>query len=311
MNAPAPPAAIAATRPHAAVYVKLTLVALFWGGTFIAGRILAATMSATSAATGRFAIAALMLVALTWKIEGGLPTLSGRQVVTTFGLGATGIFLYNVCFFAALARMPAGRTALFVALNPVATAVLLSIVVRGERLSLSRWAGIAVALFGALVVISRGELLRVLTDLGNTFGAGERFMLCAVLSWAAYTVIGRRALDGLSPLAATTYAALWGLALLVVAHLFGSPADSGTPLTWQAVASMLYLGAIGTVVAFVWYSQGIRELGPARAAVFTNLVPVFGVLLSVALLGEPLSTSMLAGGTLVIAGVALTNRAKR
>ncbi|ABB11809.1 DMT family transporter [Burkholderia lata] len=311
MNAPAPPAALVATRPHAAIYVKLTLVALFWGGTFIAGRILAASMPATTAATGRFAIAALLLVVLTWKIEGGLPKLSSRQVVTTFGLGATGIFLYNVCFFAALARMPAGRTALFVALNPVATAVLLSIVVRGERLSLSRWAGIAVALFGALVVISRGELLRVLTDLGNTFGAGERYMLCAVLSWAAYTVIGRRALDGLSPLAATTYAALWGLALLIVAHLVGSPAGSTTPLTWQAIASMLYLGAVGTVVAFVWYSQGIRELGPARAAVFTNLVPVFGVLLSVALLGEPLSPSMLAGGALVIAGVALTNRARR
>ncbi|QVN21877.1 DMT family transporter [Burkholderia pyrrocinia] len=310
MNAPAAPAGIVATRPNAAIYVKLTLVALFWGGTFIAGRILAASMSATSAATGRFAIAALLLVALTWKFEGGLPKPSGRQIVTTFALGATGIFLYNVCFFAALARMPAGRTALFVALNPVATAVLLSVVVR-ERLSPARWAGIAVALFGALVVISRGEWLRVLTDLGNTFGAGERYMLCAVLSWAAYTVIGRRALDGLSPLAATTYATLWGLALLVVAHLFGPSTSGGTPLTWQAVVSMIYLGAIGTVVAFVWYSQGIRELGPARAAVFTNLVPVFGVLLSVALLGEPLSQSMLAGGALVIAGVALTNRAPR
>lgn len=310
MNAPAPPAGNAATRPNAAIYTKLTLVALFWGGTFIAGRILAASMSATSAATGRFAIAALLLVALTWKFEGGLPKLNGRQVMTTFALGATGIFLYNVCFFAALARMPAGRTALFVALNPVATAVLLSVVMR-ERLSLSRWAGIAVALFGALVVISRGEWLRVLTDLGNTFGAGERTMLCAVLSWAAYTVIGRRALDGLSPLAATTYATLWGLALLVVAHLFSPDASGGTPLTWQAVVSMIYLGAIGTVVAFVWYSQGICELGPARAAVFTNLVPVFGVLLSVALLDEPLSPSMLAGGALVIAGVALTNRARR
>ncbi|KFG93806.1 membrane protein [Burkholderia paludis] len=311
MNAPASSAGIVAARPHAAIYVKLTLVALFWGGTFIAGRILAATMAATSAATGRFAIAALLLVTLTWKIEGGLPKLNGRQIVATFGLGATGIFLYNVCFFAALARMPAGRTALFVALNPVATAVLLSLLVRGERLSAARWGGIGVALFGALVVISRGELLRVLTDLGNTFGAGERYMLCAVLSWAAYTVIGRRALDGLSPLTATTYATLWGLALLLVANLFDTHASSAAPLTWQAVASMIYLGAIGTVVAFVWYSQGIRELGPARAAVFTNLVPVFGVLLSVVLLGEPLSPSMLAGGALVIAGVALTNRARR
>ena len=70
MNAPAPPAALVATRPHAAIYVKLTLVALFWGGTFIAGRI-PATMSANAAATGHFAIAALLLVVLTWKIEGG------------------------------------------------------------------------------------------------------------------------------------------------------------------------------------------------------------------------------------------------
>ena len=51
--------------------MKLTLVALFWGGTFIAGRIPAATMSANAAATGHFAIAALLLVVLTWKIEGG------------------------------------------------------------------------------------------------------------------------------------------------------------------------------------------------------------------------------------------------
>ncbi|MDN7848330.1 MULTISPECIES: EamA family transporter [Burkholderia] len=52
-------------------------------------------------------------------------------------------------------------------------------------------------------------------------------------------------------------------------------------------------------------------MGVARAAVFTNRVPVFGVLLSVALLGEPLSPSILAGGVLVITGVALTNRARR
>ncbi|MGU7768928.1 DMT family transporter [Burkholderia sp. MR1-5-21] len=313
MNAPATPAAIATTtsvHSPTGIYVKLTLVTLFWGGTFIAGRMLAASLPATTAATGRFAIAALLLLVLTWKYEGGLPRLSGQQIATTFALGVTGIFLYNLCFFAALARMPAGRTALFVALNPVATALLLSVVFR-ERLSLTRWAGIAVALVGALVVISRGDLLLVLTDLRNTFGPGERYMLCAVLSWAAYTIIGRYALNGLSPLASTTYATLWGLLLLLGASLLDTHAGSGIHLTWQAIAAIAYLGAIGTVVAFVWYSQGIRELGPARAAVFTNLVPVFGVLLSVCLLGEALSPSMLVGGALVIAGVTLTNRVSR
>ncbi len=310
MNAPAIPAATAKAPSHTALYIKLTLVALFWGGTFIAGRVLAGSLPATSAATGRFAIAALLLAGLTWKLEGGLPRLSRRQLLATFGLGATGIFVYNISFFAALARMPAGRTALFVALNPVATALLLAIVFR-ERLSPARWAGIALALVGALVVISRGELLAALTDLRSTFGDGERAMLCAVVSWAAYTVIGRTALEGLSPLASTTCAALWGLALLLAASLFDTHVSTGFHLTWQAAAAMAYLGAIGTVVAFVWYSQGIRELGPARTAVFTNLVPVFGVLLSIGLLGETLTPSMVAGGVLVIAGVMLTNRVGR
>ncbi|KWO14728.1 hypothetical protein WM27_30130 [Burkholderia ubonensis] len=310
MNAPATPIAAADALSPTGIYVKLTLVALFWGGTFIAGRVLAASLPATTAATGRFAIAALLLAGLTWKVEGRLPRLSGRQLLATFALGVTGIFLYNLCFFAALARMPAGRTALFVALNPIATAILLSAVFR-ERLAPSRWAGIALALFGALVVISRGQLVMVVTDLHSTFGAGERYMLCAVVSWAAYTVIGRYALDGLSPLVSTTYATLWGLVLLIGASLLDTHAGATAPLTWQTVGAMSYLGAVGTVVAFVWYSQGIRALGPARTAVFTNLVPVFGVLLSVVLLGESLTSSMLAGGVLVIAGVMLTNRVGR
>ncbi|KVH76927.1 hypothetical protein WJ41_05385 [Burkholderia ubonensis] len=310
MNTPATPVAAAVALSPTGIYVKLTLVALFWGGTFIAGRVLAASLPATTAATGRFAIAALLLAGLTWKVEGRLPRLSGRQLLATFALGMTGIFLYNLCFFAALARMPAGRTALFVALNPIATAVLLSAVFR-ERLAPSRWAGIALALFGALVVISRGQLVMVVTDLHSTFGAGERYMLCAVASWAAYTVIGRYALDGLSPLVSTTYATLWGLALLIGASLLGTHAGATAPFTWQAAGAIAYLGAVGTVVAFVWYSQGIRALGPARTAVFTNLVPVFGVLLSVVLLGESLTRSMLAGGVLVIAGVMLTNRIGR
>src|SRR5262245_42792381 len=95
------------------VYVKLVFVTLFWGGTFIAGRILAQAVPLMTAATGRFVVAVALLLLVAWKVEGGLPRLNRSQVVATAALGLTGIFLYNVCFFAALARMPAGRTALF------------------------------------------------------------------------------------------------------------------------------------------------------------------------------------------------------
>ena len=81
-------------------------------------------------------------------------------------------------------------------------------------------------------------------------------------------------------------------------------------LGWQVWASIVYLGAFGTVVAFVWYYQGVRAIGPSRAAVFNNLVPAFGVVLSFILLGEEILVSMVVGGVVTALGVSLANRTK-
>ncbi|MGV3653444.1 MAG: DMT family transporter [Noviherbaspirillum sp.] len=292
---------------NAWIYLKLVLVALMWGGTFVAGRTIAQQMPMTIAATLRYAVAVPVLLLIAWKMEGGLPRLTARQAVTTFALGLTGIFIYNVCFFAALSRMPAGRTALFVALNPVVTALLLAIVLR-ERLRLGRWLGIAVAFLGAAVVITRGDLVLAWRDISASFGVGEAMMFCGVSSWAAYTIIGRFSLRGLTPIAATTYATLWGWLLLAGGAALEFDSFDPAVLDWQALAAIAYLGVFGTAIALIWYYQGVKAIGPARTAVFNNLVPVFGVALSAVLLSEPILSSMVAGGALVIAGVTLTNR---
>lgn len=135
-------------------------------------------------------------------------------------------------------------------------------------------------------------------------------MICAATCWAVYTVLGRHALKGLSPIASTTYAALWGFALLLVASFVILHGAVEMAVSWPAVAALLYLGVFGTVVAFVWYYQGVKAIGPTRTAVFNNLIPAFGVLLGTVLLGEQLYISMLIGGALVISGVALTNRSR-
>ncbi|SHM36386.1 DMT family transporter [Rhizobacter sp. OV335] len=289
------------------VYAKLVMVALFWGGTFIAGKELAQAMPPAVAAVLRFGVAVLLLLPLAWRSAGGLPRLSWRQCVATAGLGLTGIFLYNLCFFSALARMPAGRTALFVALNPVVTAVAASLVFR-ERLRPLQWWGIALALTGAVVVITRGSPLAALHDISRSIGTGELLMFGAVLSWAAYTVIGRVAFAGLSPLVATTWAALWGLSFLLLGSA-GEWADvAWRQVAWPVWAAVVYLGAFGTVLGFVWYGEGVKAIGPSRTVVFNNLVPVFGVALASLLLGETITASMGIGGALSVLGVMLTNR---
>jgi drug/metabolite transporter (DMT)-like permease len=289
------------------VYIKLVFVTLFWGGTFIAGHILAQSVPLMVAAAGRFAVAVALLLLLAWKLEGGLPRLNRSQLIGTAALGLTGIFLYNICFFGALARMPAGRTALFVALNPIVTALVSAVLLR-ERLGARRWLGIGIALTGAAIIITRGDLVGVLHDISQSIGAGELLMFCGISSWAAYTLIGRVMLKGLTPIAATTYAALWGLALLSIGAAFEYSSIDWSKFNWQVWTSIVYLGAFGTVIGFVWYYEGVKAIGPSRTAVFNNLVPAFGIVLASVLLGEPILASMVAGGVLAVIGVTLTNR---
>jgi drug/metabolite transporter (DMT)-like permease len=292
------------------IYLKLACVALFWGGTFVAGRVVSQEIPHMIAAAGRFLVACALLLLVAWRVEGGLPKLSRQQLHATFGLGATGIFFYNLCFLAALERMPAGRSALFVSLSPIVTALSMAVLFQ-ERLGAIKWLGIAVAFLGASVVITRGELFNMVQDISNSIGAGELFMLGAVGSWTAYTILGKHALKGLSPIAATTYASLWGLLLLMMGAITELPKLDPSHFTWQVVSAIVYLGVFGTVIGFVWYYEGVKAIGPARTAVFNNLVPVFGVSLSTWLLHEPILVSMVIGGVLVIAGVTLTNRATK
>ncbi|MBT8169079.1 DMT family transporter [Ruegeria litorea] len=298
---------IRSEMPPSAVYLRLTLTAALWAGTFVAGRVVALELPPLPIAIGRFGIAVVALYLWARWTEGGLPRLSLRQLMETLLLGLTGVCLYNLFFLVSLSEMPASRTATFVALNPVVVSLLMFALFR-ERLSLKRWAGIGLTLAGAILVISRGNLTALAGDIESSFGRGEVAMSMAVLSWALYTIIGRNALKGLSPLSATTYAAIWGLVLLVSAYLAMPAPDIQDAISARGLAAIVYLAIGGTVVPFLWYYRGVSEIGPARTSVFTNLVPVFGVLFGVVLLGEPLLMSMIVGGGLVVAGVILTNR---
>lgn len=299
----------AAGTPGALVYLKLVTVTLLWGGTFIAGRIVSAEVPPMLAATLRFVVAGVLLLLMAWRMEGGLPRLRPRQMLATLGLGASGIFLYNLCFFSALSHIPAGRTALIVALNPIVTTLILAVFFR-ERTSVAKWGAIALAFTGAAVIITRGDLAGTLHDVSRSVGAGELYMFLAIIAWAVYTILGKHALKGLSPLAATTYAVLWGVLMLGVGAVteLDRVADFAfSPQTWL---SIVYLGALGSAVGFVWYYEGVKAIGPSRASVFNNLVPVFGVCLAYVILGESILLSMVLGAAMVIGGVTLANRVR-
>jgi drug/metabolite transporter (DMT)-like permease len=293
------------SKSHAlpGIIVKLALVAAIWGGTFIAGRIATTQMPPETAAFWRYVVATLALVVAAVALEGGLPRLNRRQWIAVTLLGATGVFAYNLCFMVGLKTVTAGRASLIVALNP-ALVMLGSALAFGERIERQRLVGVALAFAGAATVIGHGNPLALLD---GAAGAGEVLIFGCAVSWMAFTLIAKRVMTGLSPLAMTTYASITGT-LMLAAAVAATGATFAPHPSLAGIASLAFLGVFGTAVAFVWFNDGVRILGPVRAGVFINLVPVAAIALGALVLGESIDLPVIAGGALVIAGVWILNR---
>lgn len=289
-----------------ATYLKLLAVAFFWGCTWVAGRVAVSEAAPLMVASWRFLIAAVALGSLL-VVRDGWPRFTARQWLMLCALGASGIFLYNLCFLYGLKFIEAGRGALVVALTPVVIA-LADWGLFGAQMTRRKALGVVVAMLGCLLVVSKGDLLDLLA---GSVGIGELLIIGCVFFWAIYTFLGRRATQTLSALAATFGAALTGWAMLTIAALVDGSLFAVATLTWKGGASIAFLGLFGTAVAFTWYADAVRLLGATRAGAFINLVPVFAVLTGTLLLDEQLGPVVLAGGALVIAGVLITNRAGR
>jgi drug/metabolite transporter (DMT)-like permease len=294
--------------PHLKDHLKLVGMAALWGASWPCGRVLAQGLPPLTAACLRFLLASAMLVAWLSRRHGlaALGRLSGRQWAGLTVAGAVGVFGYAVCFMMGLQRVPASRAALVVTTNPALTMLIAAWMFK-ERLSITIGVGMLLAAAGAAVVITHGAPWRLLT---GGLGLGELLLLGCVLSWTAYTLLGRCLLSGLDSLTTTTTTALTGCALLLAVALpVEGPSGfaaltQAPPAIWTA---LLFLAAGATVVAYAWYFDGVQALGAGAAAAYITLVPLFGVLFSALLLGEPIDRSIAFGGALAIGGMAAMN----
>ncbi len=288
------------------IYIKLLLTAIFWGGTFIAGKMISETVNPCSASFLRFAIASFFLIIITIKIEGKLPKLKKTQILPVVLLGLTGVFAYNILFLTGLRYINAGRAALIIALNPIFISLLSALFFK-ERLDLIKIIGILMSVTGAIIVISNG---RITDFVGYSFGKGELLICGCVLSWVSYSLIGRAVMDDLSPIVSVCYSSVIGAALLFIPALYNdifSNIGSYSVTDWT---SLFYLGFFGTVIGFLWYYEGINRIGPTKASVFINFVPISAIILSFFILDEQITISLFIGAVLVVSGVYFTNASK-
>ena len=288
-------------------YISLIITMLFWGGTFIAGRILAGSVPPAGAAFLRFAIATVALGVFVRAIDGRISLPSRNLWGPLFVLGLIGVFSYNILFFTGLETVSAGRASLIIALNPLVITIFATIFLK-EGLSILQYGGILLSLAGALFVISNGrpELL-----FSTGFGIGELAILGCVASWATYSLVGRYVLKELTPLASVFYSSLIGTILLLGPVIYNDALSDIAVYPAASWLSLVFLGLLGTAAGFTLYYRAIKRIGASRSGVFINLVPFFSICLSWFILGESIKPSVVIGGILLLIGVAMTNRVSR
>ena len=269
----------------------------------MAGRALANQVPPFSAAFLRFVLAAVPLWLMMINIHGRFPKINSRMVVSMLLLGLTGVFCYNLFFFKGLHFISAGRAAIIIANNPIFIALASAFFFK-EKLTTVKVFGILISVSGAIIAITKGDFQMIRSQ---GIGIGDGYILLAVLSWVSYSLIGKWVMRDYSAIEAVACSSLFGAVLLFPAALYEGLASDILTYGLLDWFNLVYLGFFGTVLGFVWYYEGINKLGPARASIFINFVPISAIIMAFFILGEPITLSLLIGAALVTAGVYLVS----
>lgn len=292
------------------LYAAMVGVAFLWGTSFAAAKVGMWELAPLNLAMLRFVIAASVFGGILLTMP-GKKTIETRDIPQFFLLGFLAITSYFYFQYTGLTYTTTINAALIVATSPICTA-LFGTLLGWERLTLFNALGIAVAFSGVCLIITNGQI----ADLFHSDTLiGDLLLMLNAIVWAGVTVYGKKLLQKYRPFTAMAYIHIFGTLLLVPFIFFPGPfapvplTSQITTITWPTIASAIYLALLCSVYCYYTYYLAVEKLGAFRTASFTYLNPLFAVITAVLFLGESFTPYIAAGGTMIIAGVYITNRA--
>jgi len=282
------------------------LAVVIWGASFAATKRAVAELAPATLLFSRAMLGALVVGTLLLRRH-ALRALPLRDLPTLVALAVPGLVLTQGLQAYALLRSTSANTAWLIALGPVVTAVLAAWLLQ-ERLA-GKLLGLGLALGGAILVVTRGNSLA--TALGLPETRGDVLTLLSTVTWALYTIGGRRFVGRHDARLVTAH-------LLVVASVAFAPlfvVEQGwrqlaalSPVGWACLG---YLGIGCSGIGLLLYYAALEHLEASQVAAFIYLEPLIAQALAIGLLGEPVTASLLAGGGAILIGVYLVTRPRR
>lgn len=280
------------------LYLMLVGFSIFIGASFNFAKYTVGYFSPFAAAAWRFGFAAGILLIILIFTEGINKHQVKRNAIWYIVLGIVGIFGFSTLFFVGLKYTSSVNGALIMALNPILTTFLARVILK-DSITKNQVTGLFLALIGVLLVISHGSIDTIKT---LSFSIGDVIIFGANVCWTFYGVFGRRFIQDGGPLSTTTYTMIIGAICLSVVSLFTTNSVALPNIPIGAWGAILFMAFFSSVLGYLWWNKGMKELGASKTSLFFNLVPIVTMIVSF-MTGVPVSFIQILGAVLVILGV--------
>lgn len=279
-------------------YAFPLLAVAIWSGNTVVSKMAAGTIAPAEISFYRWLLAALLFTPLALR-----PVLRNwRAIRPQLGriavLGLLGMVIYQSLAYYAAYLTTATHMGIIGSLTPMMV-LALSILLLGQRLTAGAVAGSLVSIAGVAVVVSSGDLGALLKSGANM---GDGLMLLAMLAYAVYVILLKR--WGMKEVPALQLLYLQ-IVFAVIALL---PLYLLTPRMGLSAANLPLIGFAGlgaSMLAPLVWMHTVAHIGPSRASMFFNLIPLFTAVIAAVVIGESLAAYHAVGGVLTVAGVLL------
>jgi len=288
--------------------IKAILKALFavtvWGASFVATKISLQYAAPTTIVWLRFSMGVVILgLTVALKKQFALP--HGKDWGYFALLGFLGITFHQWLQSTGLLTAQATTTAWIVATTPVFMALLGLILLR-ENLVLYQVAGIFLATFGVLLVVTKGNLA-VLTT--GSFGTqGDFLVLISALNWAVFSTLSRSGLQKHPATRMMFFVMGFGWLFTSILFFTTSGLEQISSIPWDGWVAILFLGILCSGIAYIFWYDALKDLPVAQTGAFLYLEPIVTVIIASIVLAEPLLLASAVGGITILVGIWLVNR---
>lgn len=298
-----PAAAAAASRP--AAFLVLALANLFWSGNWVIGRALRDAIDPVSLNFLRWVVATLILAPFALPAVAAHRAAIRRSAGLLLLLSLTGVVLFQVLVYAGLRTTTTVNAVLLNSSAPLFI-MLCAWMIERDRATPGQIAGMLISLAGILIIMARGEVAHLAQVRVHV---GDAWVLLAMLVWGVYSVLLKRRPPELGGVLLLFLISVTGVLLLAPVFLWGQWHAPLPALAPHTIAGVFYVAVAASVGAYICWNRGVAVVGANAAGVTLHLLPAFGTILAILLLGETFQGFHAAGITTILVGVVVATRA--